>query len=105
MDNPLIRATAYRRAVGKTSAIKRLGIHPDMEEDQINTLIELRAKDKATTEGGDWKTYVSGQRWYVEDLIRYSELDAVSRLQASYMDAFPDSASEDEMIASLEALM
>lgn len=103
--NPIVLATAYRRVVAKTNRIKELGLNTDLTEEQINEIIEARARAKAETEGGEWTTYVKGQRWYIEDLIKFSELGALDALEYEYMQSFPDAATEFEMLQSLEALI
>lgn len=103
--NPEALATAYRRAVGKSLKIKELGITPDYTAEETDTMIELLAKKKAEQTGKKWETHVAGQRWYVEDLIKFSSMDASTRLDYEYSQAFPDTASEDELLNSLEALM
>lgn len=101
-------AMAYRRAVGKSMKIKELEITPSMEDDDdaVDEMVKFLAEKKAETEGTeDWKQYLKGQRWYVEDLIQFSKLDAQERLDLEYKHSFPDIASEDEMLSSLETLV
>lgn len=103
--NPEALATAYRRAVGKSLKIKELGITKDFTAEEIDCMIELLAKKKAELTGKKWETHVAGQRWYVEDLVKFSGMDANTRLEYEYAQAFPDTASEDELLNSLEALI
>ena len=96
---------AYRRAVAKSLKIKELGIEPDMTEEQIDGQVKYCAEMKALKEGTeDWKQYLKGQRWYVEDLVAFSKLDAQARLDLEYRNSFPDVATEQEMLNSLQVL-
>ena len=96
---------AYRRALAKSLKIKELGITPDMTEDQIDGQVKYCAEMKALKEGvEDWKQYLKGQRWYVEDLVAFSKLDAQARLDLEYKNTFPDVATEQEMLNSLQVL-
>ena len=89
---------AYRRALAKSLKIKELGITPDMTEDQIDGQVKYCAEMKALKEGvEDWKQYLKGQRWYVEDLVAFSKLDAQARLDLEYKNSFPDVATEQEV--------
>lgn len=98
-------AMAYRRALAKSLKIKELEITSDMDEDAIDAMVKYLAELKATKEGvDDWKQYLKGQRWYVEDLVSFSELDAQQRLDLEYRNSFPDVASEQEMLNSLQVL-
>lgn len=98
-------AMAYRRAVGKSLKIKELEITPDMTEDAIDAMVKFCAETKAKKEGTeDWKQYLKGQRWYVEDLVSFSKLDAQQRLDLEYRNSFPDVATEQEMLNSLQVL-
>ena len=98
-------AMAYRRAVAKSLKIKELEITPDMTEEETDEMVKFCAELKASKEGvEDWKQYLKGQRWYVEDLITFSKLDAQARLDLEYRNSFPDVASEQEMLNSLQVL-
>lgn len=100
-------AMAYKRAVAKSMKIKELEITPDMAEnpDAVDAMIKFMAEKKAVVEGTeDWQQYLKGQRWYIEDLVRFSALNAQERLDLEYRHAFPDVASEDEMLNSLQAI-
>ena len=98
-------AMAYRRAVAKSLKIKELEITSDMTEEDIDAMVKFLAEAKAAKEGNeDWKQYLRGQRWYVEDLVAFSGLDAQGRLDLEYRNSFPDVASEQEMLNSLQVL-
>lgn len=103
--HPEVLARAYRNTLRMSGKIKEYGIRPDMTEAEEDTLVKLFAEAKAERDGGDWKKYVSGQRWYVKSLMSYSGLNAADRLEMSYQEAFPDIASEDEMLNSIEAFI
>ncbi len=98
-------AMAYRRAVAKSLKIKELEITSDMSEEGIDAMVKYCAELKAAKEGvEDWKQFLKGQRWYVEDLVAFSKLDAQQRLDLEYRNSFPDVASEQEMLNSLQVL-
>ena len=102
--NPLALALGGRRALAKAKKIKELAITPKMTEDAIDSLIELLAKAKAERDGVEWKSLIKGQRWYVEDLIKFAGLSGQDKLDIEYSQAFPDVATEDELLLELEAL-
>ena len=98
-------AMAYKRAVAKSLKIKELEITPDMSEEDIDAMVKFLAEAKAEKEGvDDWKQFLKGQRWYVEDLVAFSKLDAQQRLDLEYRNSFPEVATEAEMLNSLQVL-
>lgn len=98
-------AMAYKRAVAKSLKIKELEITPDMSEEDIDAMVKFCAELKAEKEGvDDWKQFLKGQRWYVEDLVAFSKLDAQQRLDLEYRNSFPEVATEAEMLNSLQVL-
>ena len=98
-------AMAYKRAVAKSLKIKELEITPDMSEEDIDAMVKFLAEAKAEKEGvDDWKQFLNGQRWYVEDLVAFSKLDAQQRLDLEYRNSFPEVATEAEMLNSLQVL-
>lgn len=105
IENAEARAKGFRSALGKSLKIKELKITSSMTEDEIDMLVELRSKAKAESEGGDWKKYVAGQRWYIEDLVKFAQMPAIDRLSGEVERAFPDVATETEMLEALEALI
>lgn len=94
-------AIAFRHAKAKSLKIKELGITPDMSADAIDEMIVKLAKAKNTNE---WESQVKGQRWYVEDLVKFSGMKPQEKMDYEYAQAFPDIAGEDEMVAALAAL-
>ena len=101
---PQALASGYRRAVGKIQKIKEFGITSTMTTDEQDEMIKLLAERKAEAEGKDWKKFVAGQRWYVEELVRFAGMSDEDRLTHEYSLAFPDSANESEMLLALSAL-
>jgi hypothetical protein len=98
-------AMAYKRALAKSLKIKELEITPDMDEEAIDAMVKFCAELKAEREGvDDWKQFLKGQRWYVEDLVAFSKLDAQQRLDLEYRNSFPEVATEQEMLNSLQVL-
>ena len=96
---------AYKRAVAKSLKIKELEITPDMSEEDIDAMVKFLAEAKAEKEGhDDWKQFLKGQRWYVEDLVAFSKLDAQQRLDLEYRNSFPEVATEAEILNSLQVL-
>ena len=102
--NPLALALGGRRALAKARKIAELGITPTMAPDAVDTIIETLAKAKAEKDGVVWTTLIKGQRWYVEDLVKFSSLSGQDKLDVEYSQAFPDVATEDELLLELEAL-
>jgi hypothetical protein len=95
-------ALAFKKCRGKLSKIKEYGITPDMKEKDIDALIERLAEAKA--EGNETITVeeaVTGQRWYVEGLVRFSGLADQEQLDQEYEDSFADTASEAEMLRAI----
>ena len=85
--------------------IKELGIKADFTEAQIDELVKTLSIAKAATEGKeDWKPYSKGQQWYVEDLVKFAGMTPAEKLEYEYMQAFPDTADEDEMLTALTEL-
>lgn len=105
VKNQQALASAFRRAKGKSVKIKELGITPDYSEEQVDSLIKKLAEKKAEESGKEAKEHIKGMRWYVEDLVKFSGLDAKDRLDYEYQLAFADVASEEELINALEELV
>lgn len=97
-------AAGFRRAIGKMHKITSLGITPTMTEDEVDNLIEVLAKAKGEAEGKDWKTFIKGQRWYVEELVKVSGMEPEEQLEYEYSLAFPDVANESEMLQYLRSM-
>jgi len=102
--NPQARTLAFKRCVGKLKKIKELGITPDMSEDQIEEMIERLATAKAAEKEVNLSEVVSGQRWYVTDLVHFSGLTHEEQLEAEYNNSFAETASEAEMIKAMAAI-
>jgi len=102
--NQHVLAIAFRKAKGKKGAIKRLGISPEMDNDSRRTLVISLAETKAKNEGVPVESLIDGQQWYVQSLTDFSALTPVDQLEAEYTAAFPEVASEDELLAALEAM-
>lgn len=94
-------ALAFRHAKGKSLKIKELGITPDMDALTVDQLIVALAKNKNPE---DWESQIKGQRWYVEDLVKFSGLNSQQKLDYEYNLAFPDIAGECEMLSALDAI-
>lgn len=103
--NPEALALGYKNAVWKSMRLKELGITEDMTEEAKDELIEKLCKKKEAEGQGDWKQFVKGQRWYVDSLVAFAAMDAQERLEHAYMEAFPETASEEEMVNALNALI
>ena len=102
--NPQALAMAFKKFRGKLLKIKELGVHPEMTQDDIDSMTKLLAVSKADKEGGDWKDFVEGQSWYVEGLVEFSGMTTEEQLEHEYQDCFADTASETEMLESLKSL-
>ena len=102
--NPQALALAYKKCKGKIQKIQELKITSTMKDAKIETLIENLATAKAVEKAVNISEVVQGQRWYVEGLVRFSGLTIEEQLNSEYEDSFADSASESEMLKSLESL-
>jgi hypothetical protein len=102
--NPLARAQAFKKCKGKLLKIAELKITPDMSEDAIDKVIEDLSTARATAKKVDIAEVVAGQRWYVENLVRFSGMTTEEQLQEEYDDSFATTASEAEMLAALKSL-
>ena len=102
--NQQAMAIASKRAVAKSRKIKSLGITPDMTLELQDSLVLSLADDKASKDHPAIE-FIKGQEWYVQDLIRFSALDAAERLEFEYNQAFPEVASEEEVVDVLNPLM
>jgi hypothetical protein len=102
--NQHVLAIAFRKAKGKKGAIKRLGIDPAMDNDTRRDLVISLAEAKAKKDGVPVESLIDGQQWYVQSLMDFSALTPTEQLEAEYLDAFPEVASEDELLAALEAM-
>jgi len=98
-------ALAFKRAKAKSLKIKELKIVPAMNEDLVDALIIKLSKVKAKEDNKKWETLVKGQRWYIEDLVEFSGLNAQQRMDLEYANAFPDTAEEGELLSALEDFM
>lgn len=99
--NPQALALAFKKCKGKLLKIKELGITSDMSEDDREALIERLSAEKAEKTEVSLAEVVTGQRWYVEGLVRFVGLSTEEQLQAEYDDSFADTASEAEMLKAL----
>lgn len=102
--NPQALALAFKKCKGKIQKIKELKITPDMKEAAVDKLIENLSEAKAVEKEVNITEVVAGQRWYVENLVRFAGLTIEEQLQAEYDDSFADSASEAEMLKALTEL-
>lgn len=102
--NPQALALAFKKCKGKILKIKELEITPEMEEDDVESLIELLAEAKAAEDNSKVADHIKGQRWYVENLVKFSGLTPEEQLDAEYQDAFADSASEEEMLQAIREM-
>lgn len=102
--NPQALAQAFKKCAGKIMKIKELKIVPDLDEDAIETLIEMLAVAKAKVEGNEMSKHVKGQRWYVENLVKFSGLSTQEQFDSEYDDSFADTAPENELLKALEAM-
>ena len=99
--NPHAMALAGKRALAMARMINTLGINKDMNQEAINNLAITRATEIA---GDDFKSKLKGQEWYISSLVKFSALSAREKLDIEYQRAFPETASEDELVLALEQL-
>jgi hypothetical protein len=102
--NQHVLAIAFRKAKGKKGAIKRLGITPEMDNDTRRNLVISLAEAKSKKDNVSVESLIDGQKWYVQSLIDFSALTPAEQLESEYADAFPEVASEDELLKILEAM-
>ncbi len=104
--NHEVLALAYRNAKRKIEKIKEFGITSDMEPAAVDALIvqfaEIKLADPTYKKGRN--EAIKGQRWYVEDLVSFSELSPQAQLDREYEDCFGEASAEDEMVAELAKL-
>ena len=102
--NPQARALAFKKCKGKLLKIAELGITPDQSEEATEAMIEALSNAKATEKQVELAEVVAGQRWYIENLVRFSGMTIEEQFQAEYDDSFADTASEGEMLKALAEL-
>lgn len=102
--NPQALALAFKKCKGKLLKIKELTITPDLSDDEVEGLIETLSIAKAKEKKVEMSEVVVGQRWYVENLVKFSGMTIEEQLQAEYDDSFADTASEGEMLKALANL-
>lgn len=102
--NPQALAQAFKKCKGKLLKIAELKITPDMKEADIDKLIESLSATKAAGSESDITEIIAGQRWYVENLVKFSGMTVQEQLDAEYDDSFADTASEVEMLKALSDL-
>ncbi len=102
--NPQALALAFKKCRGKILKIQDLGITPDMDKETVEEIIETLANAKALEDGAKMSDHVKGQRWYVENLVKFSALSVEEQVELEYQDSFADTASENEMLKALKAL-
>ncbi len=120
--NVKARATALRRSKAKSLKVKELKVDPDWDIDTFDEKVTVLAKAKARSEGtADYSDYVSGQEYYLNELIAFKKLGgaklpgeseedykvrvAKARFNYEYENALPEFASEDEAIDILTELV
>ncbi len=99
--NPEVTAMAFRQAKRKLRKIEQLGITSDMSEDDIDAKIMDLAEAKAIEASAPVSDFVAGQQWYVESLVAFAGMTPIERLNVEYEEAFPEVASEEELLAAL----
>jgi hypothetical protein len=102
--NPQALALAFKKCRGKKLKIAELGITVDQTDEVSETMIEALSVAKAKALNVELSEVVTGQRWYVEGLIKFAGLTVEAQLQSEYEDSFADTASESEMLKALAAI-
>ena len=93
--------TTFRKAKGIKEAISNHGITPKMTEKKIEALVIKLADAKVTLLGGKRLDYLSGQEWYVNNLIKLSSLDKTELMTSCYDELNVENSSFDELTAML----
>lgn len=75
-----------------------------MDNDARRDLVISLSETKADKDGVPVEKLIDGQQWYIQSLIDFSALTPTEQLEAEYQDAFPEVASENELLAALEAM-
>lgn len=103
-DNKEALSAAFKQVQIHLDKIEELGIKSDWTEDQIDTKVKELSEEKALLEGEtDWKKFSKGQQFYVELLVKESAMTNKDLLEYHYKRSFADVATEDEMMAVLDA--
>ena len=101
MRNPLVMATAAKKAVSMLGKIQQFGITKDMSEDATDALVMDLATAKAIEMNKPVAECVKGQEYYVGMLKDFQGMTPLQRLDNQYNDVFFEVASEEEILALL----
>ena len=99
--NPQVLSAAFKSAKFKLAKIEHLRITPEMDVEAKDDLVVRLAEIKALETETPIDNFISGQEWYVDNLIAFSGMTAQERLDHEYDEAFGDIASEEEMLSQL----
>ncbi len=99
--NPQVMATGGRQARSMLDKVEQLGITAEMSEDDMDALVLRLAEAKAIEQDKPMKGFVSGQNWYVGQLIAFAGMTPLERLNFKCEEVFYDIASEEEILATL----
>ena len=100
-DTPEMRSAAYKEAINRKNQMKLHGITADMSEKEADDKIIEMAKAKAELTGKPFKTLISGQEWYVTELIAFAGMSADERYAWGRSQSFADTATDNELLAAL----
>ncbi len=92
---------AYRQTARIQKALEELEVYPDFTKEEITTLARILAQRKVDLLGGKRSDYISGQEWYVNDLVSKANLDGNELFQICYEELLIDNSSFDELTAKL----
>ncbi len=101
-DNDHARSQTYKAVMRDLDKIEANKISKKMTKKAEDALVKLWSVEKGEVEGKDWKEFVKGQRWYVQDLQDFSAMDENQMMEKKYRDAFADVANEEEMVDSIK---
>ena len=93
---------AYRKTARIQDAIEALDIYPDFTQDEIEDLARELSQKKVELLGGKRSDYISGQEWYVKDLVSKANLEGNDLLKACYDELDIDNSSFDELSSKLK---
>ena len=102
--NPQAMTTAYKRVKRAFQKIQEFGIKAESTEEELEALIERLAEIKAIQENESFDKHVKGQRWYVENLHKYTTMTSAEVFDEEYDSSFGDVATEEELLASLDRI-
>ena len=92
---------AFKQARGLRAKIAELGITPSSDDAFLESLAEKLAQEKAERVGGKASSHLSGQIWYMHELVRVSGLTKEDLFEECYNALLIQNSSREELISML----